>query len=373
MPKPTKNRIFDVNAFIEFYYKNIHLYPDHRNDTTLGVVEPYTGRNTGKYTLYGYVKKYFGNGSYHFPDREVTCLECRETHNISFFCKEYHCPSRKCRVNVNWLLTKQRKEKEKRNTKRWQERDPTFDYICKITGKIFNILPKSTRFIHHLLKNSISFVEYIHLYEKDKLRYCHYCNTVIPPNGASPNFPYQKEKEFMFCNHSHYVEYRRANPGSIQPPESEESRERRSILLKQRIKDGIFTPRNNHWKNWIVRLPDGIKYRSRWEWAFHLENPTFEYESIRIPYKINGKDRIYIIDFYDPYQKICYEIKPSTEIDKEINVLKFEQAMKYCSKNQMSFRIITEYDILACLQNTQEEQLCQLRKDLTRQISKRVK
>jgi len=119
-----------------------------------------------------------------------------------------------------------------------------------------------------------------------------------------------------------------------------------SNKMKKLIQDGKFTPciTNSwtHWESYLILNNIKIKYRSDWEACFHLLNENLLYEKIRIPYYIDGVFHNYIVDFYDDKNKILYEIKPSKLADTKINIIKFNYCKKWCSENQVDFRIISE-------------------------------
>lgn len=114
------------------------------------------------------------------------------------------------------------------------------------------------------------------------------------------------------------------------------------------------------------------RYRSGWEHAFFRFCDNNEYvmqwasESISIPYlnPVTGKQSIYIPDVLITYQQKngttraeLIEIKPKGQsVIKEgmkpkeravvaINYAKWAQAQKWCARNGLSFRVITEDDM----------------------------
>ena len=123
---------------------------------------------------------------------------------------------------------------------------------------------------------------------------------------------------------------------------SEEYKKEKSILMKEKILNGEFTPcvhnSRTHWES----IYEGKKYRSTWELVFHYINPNVKYESTRISYfsKQQNKKRIYITDFTNEDEKIVYEIKPEKQISG--NEEKFEAANLWCKENNYEFKIITE-------------------------------
>jgi len=114
------------------------------------------------------------------------------------------------------------------------------------------------------------------------------------------------------------------------------------------------------------------RYRSSWELAFmrFLDNNDnvmqWASESIQIPYRnpITGKQSIYIPDFLVTYKTRnntlmaeVIEIKPKKQSVIEgkmstqermvvaINHAKWDMATKWCARNGLKFRIITELDM----------------------------
>lgn len=115
-----------------------------------------------------------------------------------------------------------------------------------------------------------------------------------------------------------------------------------------------------------------IVWRSSWEQKFMEWLDTNDIvtrwgsEIISIPYKdpIKGKMSIYIPDFYFEYidnkkqlQKYLIEIKPMSQsklaeakdgYDKlriAKNAFKWAQAIKYCKKRDITFKVLTEYEL----------------------------
>lgn len=114
------------------------------------------------------------------------------------------------------------------------------------------------------------------------------------------------------------------------------------------------------------------RYRSGWELSFmqFLDNNDnvmqWASESIQIPYRnpVTGKQSIYIPDFLITYRTRdntlmaeVIEIKPKKQSVIEskmsakermvvaINYAKWDQATKWCKRNGLKFRVITEDDM----------------------------
>jgi hypothetical protein len=114
-------------------------------------------------------------------------------------------------------------------------------------------------------------------------------------------------------------------------------------------------------------------YRSSWEWAFMNfcdNNPSiinWASESIKIPYRhpLTGKQTIYVPDFFILYNgknkkrtAELIEVKPNNQAKLEsigknaqnqaayiVNKAKWEAAGKWCKRQGIRFRVITESDI----------------------------
>ena len=119
----------------------------------------------------------------------------------------------------------------------------------------------------------------------------------------------------------------------------------KSTLMKAKILDGSFTPCiTNSWANSKCKLYiNGQFYRSSWEAAFQILNPSCIYEKTRIKYVSprDKKEHTYIIDFTNNIEKILYEIKPSSNIDNDITQAKCEAAHKWADNNGYKFLLIT--------------------------------
>jgi hypothetical protein len=131
---------------------------------------------------------------------------------------------------------------------------------------------------------------------------------------------------------------------------------------------GVFVPTNPN--KYVGR--GNIRYRSGWEHAFMRFCDTNDHilqwasESVRIPYQhpLTGKSTTYVPDFLITYRtrnnKVCaelIEIKPKKQSVLEakmndrdraivaINYAKWDAAQKWCRKQGLVFRVITEDQI----------------------------
>lgn len=162
-------------------------------------------------------------------------------------------------------------------------------------------------------------------------------NTGNPWNkGLKGNYPYsyslsiETKEKISLAN-------RGKNNGMYGKEMSEEQKEYRSKLMKQKILSGEFTPnsnnRNTHWNAFF----NGKKYRSSWEALYQYFDITAEYEALRIPYRFNNKDFIYIIDFVNHKHKTLIEVKPEELTKDKKTQAKISAAKNWCEQNGYFF------------------------------------
>lgn len=118
-----------------------------------------------------------------------------------------------------------------------------------------------------------------------------------------------------------------------------------SKILKQKILNNEFTPKiTNSFTHWdaIIEIDNEIKkFRSSWEACLWFSNQHWQYETIRIPYdNKNNESKTYIVDFYDPINRILIEVKPLSNVKD--NHYKTIAAKQYCLENNIQFLIISE-------------------------------
>jgi len=91
---------------------------------------------------------------------------------------------------------------------------------------------------------------------------------------------------------------------------SDEEKVARSNRMREKIRNGEFTPKlNNRNTHWEAEL-DGTAYRSSWEALYKYINPNANYEELRISYQHADESKIYIVDFIDHIDKQVIEVKP---------------------------------------------------------------
>jgi len=132
-----------------------------------------------------------------------------------------------------------------------------------------------------------------------------------------------------------------------------------SKSLQEKIIRG-YTPKiTNTWTHWTSRVTiEGITYafRSSWECCFYVSNTHLEYESIRIPYLNNDKQKILIVDFFDKKNKTVFEIKPTSHFKAQQT--KINAIINYCKANNLNFVWINENNILQYINPEKCTELC---------------
>jgi len=116
-----------------------------------------------------------------------------------------------------------------------------------------------------------------------------------------------------------------------------------SKIMKEKILLGEFTPnsnnRNTHWDSSY----NGKKYRSSWEALYQYFYPDDEYETLRIEYKINSINSIYILDFINYNNKIVTEVKPAELCNGEIFITKYKALECWALKNNFTIQIADQH------------------------------
>ena len=84
----------------------------------------------------------------------------------------------------------------------------------------------------------------------------------------------------------------------------------RSDIMNNLISVGKFTPNSNNRNTHFESSFDNKRYRSSWEALYQYHNQYAEYETLRIQYLLDNKNRVYIVDFIDHINKLVIEVKP---------------------------------------------------------------
>lgn len=114
------------------------------------------------------------------------------------------------------------------------------------------------------------------------------------------------------------------------------SDEQKTILSKrmqESILNGKFTPksnnRNTHWGAFYL----GKAFRSSWEAWYQSLFPLAEYETLRIPYKINDVVKVYIVDFINHNDRTIAEVKPRELTTDPVFVCKWDALVTWATEN----------------------------------------
>lgn len=118
---------------------------------------------------------------------------------------------------------------------------------------------------------------------------------------------------------------------------SDEYKEQQSKRMKQLILEGKFTPnsnnRNTHWDSSYR----GKSYRSSWEALYQALDPAAEYEQLRIPYRFQGKEYIYIVDFVNHISRKVVEVKPNELTGDDKTRAKLQAARQWAEEHGYQF------------------------------------
>jgi very-short-patch-repair endonuclease len=123
---------------------------------------------------------------------------------------------------------------------------------------------------------------------------------------------------------------------------SEEEREQKSECMKELIADGKFTPNIHNSNTHMTTVYKGQKYRSSWEAAFVHINEGCDYETLRIKYELDGKTKVYIVDFINHDTKMVYEIKPKIHQTRIKEKIKETALLNWCLTNGYCYSVIDE-------------------------------
>jgi hypothetical protein len=110
-----------------------------------------------------------------------------------------------------------------------------------------------------------------------------------------------------------------------------------SILMKEKIRTGSFTPNSNNRSTHWDSCYQGKKYRSSWECLYQYFDNDAEYETLRIPYFFENKEFIYIVDFVNHTTKTIVEVKPKEMLSNKKTAAKIAAAKEWATNNGYNF------------------------------------
>ena len=137
----------------------------------------------------------------------------------------------------------------------------------------------------------------------------------------------------------------------------------KSVSIKERLSTAFSGEKNPAFGKVYALSGRSVKghykghfFRSLLEYSFmkHLESigrsldTDVEYETILVPYELDGTKRSYRIDFYDKVDKIIYEVKPLYVLNVDsltrAQRVKWDAAVLMCNSRGLTFKVVTERD-----------------------------
>lgn len=256
------------------------------------------------------------------------------------------------KLNLIRLTPEEKKLKQKewndgRKTKRCA--NPDHRHQCMICGVRY---PETNGLHRHITQDHKMSISNYHVLVGTVIpeSYCIKCHTLIQYNLSKVQItPYiccTNHSEGSFKREQKFKDTIFPDGRSQKQVISDSVRILMSDKMKKKISDGEFTPNiTNSWCHTRCELiVDGMvkKLRSTWEMMFFLIHPYCEYETVRIPYSIDGCMHNYLVDFVDRDRMMLYEIKPNSTKDTSINKNKYESACKWCIENDYTFEYISD-------------------------------
>lgn len=150
---------------------------------------------------------------------------------------------------------------------------------------------------------------------------------------------------YKYCSSKCYIELLKSGNKNNRYEYSDETKQKQSITLKEKILKGEFTPNNTNSYCFGRINYKNYKFRSTFELMFYFcvkdKYTTVEFETIRIPYFCSkaNKERIYIIDFILD-NNLLIEVKPESERDNSAD--KISALEIYAKQNNYQFDICGE-------------------------------
>jgi len=205
------------------------------------------------------------------------------------------------------------------------------DEVVEIDGWLFSTSHKSTGVFDFISK----FIDKKH-WENLVYFNCLNCGELADTNKSLIKRGIKK-----YCSHKCYIDFKVKNPNVY--PYSDETKLKQSILLKNKILNGDFTPATtNSWCKSRIAY-NGMFFRSSWEFLFYIlyeKKENLQFEQLRIPYEYNGNNHSYIPDFIDYTERKVFEIKPNSAKDSQIVRIKENALKQWCFDNDFNYEMV---------------------------------
>jgi len=124
--------------------------------------------------------------------------------------------------------------------------------------------------------------------------------------------------------------------------QSAENKQKASNRMKADILSGKFTPNTKNSRTHRTARYKDKSFRSSWEAAWWCLNQNYEFEKIRIPYELDGKRHIYIVDFYNASTNILVEVKPKEHQSSKKFIATKNAALEWCDQNNGTYLLIDQ-------------------------------
>jgi len=356
-----------LDKFIDGLYENVLLNKEYYrlNSEVKNIVEPFSNINIGNIKLKTFIKLNVVN--FNSLTEERVCEYCNNIFSTNILLHKIYCSDKSCvsyRTN-NKSIPKEIDSSKLKDLNFVSPKGGLLKYQKDIIFNNLFLLIKNTKTNKTSIKSLFEYME--KLFDIINIKYTYKINkdfsVLVDSNNTTRryiednnidlfNMLYTNNciicgemyrlssKKRIFCSHSCYYEAFK-HPDLYTRDYPQEARDRQSTFMKNRILSGDFIVAKNGYINCRIYYNNN-KYRSTWDFMFHILNPTFEYETVIIPYQIDNTYKNYITDYYDNINSIIYEVKPSNQIDNKVVKAKERYTIEYCEQNNLKYEFITE-------------------------------
>lgn len=336
--------------FLEHFKENSSLYLKSYMQKEGLVLEPYSGKMVAR-------EKYLTVLSRHCPSSQIaewqnswptvkgTCSCCKKGFEFSITRENRSgtCGDRSC---ISWARYNELTPEEKRKKEQQEREEKLLGHCASLNfrGTPINVpvhrsvTEKSlTMYCQDIFSSSgLSLLEFLN----ESLGGCSSCGKKEMPMKDVRLAIHKRKRDpkaNIFCNADCYYDGMRK--GFY--PASEETKTKQSLLMKEKIRSGVWTPMiTNSWGKTRTYV-NGNPFRSSWEAAYWICNQESLYEKVRIPYTCaSGEDRNYIVDFFDQKGKCLIEIKPDSRFEETDTLIKTAAAKAYAEQNGLTYKVV---------------------------------